>query len=102
MLASGDNVVATVRSKPQELAETLGNDGNLHVAILDVTSEEQAKAAVEQAVHQFGSIDVLVNNAGYGLLVGVEEATDAEARKVFDTNVFGTLFTHLRRAAPDA
>ncbi|MCE7073788.1 MULTISPECIES: SDR family NAD(P)-dependent oxidoreductase [Dyadobacter] len=47
VLASGDNVVATVRSKPQELAETLGNDGNLHVAILDVTSEEQAKAAVD-------------------------------------------------------
>jgi len=58
---------------------------------LDVTSEAQASAAVEAALARFGRIDVLVNNAGFGLLGAVEEATDAEVRRLYDTNVFGLL-----------
>jgi len=91
VLAAGDQVVATVRSKPEELAGRLNNDKNLLVTILDVTKEEQAKAVAAEAIAKFGKIDVLVNNAGYGLLAGVEEATDAEVRRNYDTNVFGTL-----------
>ena len=53
--------------------------------------EAQAAAAVEAAVQRFGRIDVVVNNAGRGLLSAVEEASDAAARAVFDTNVFGIL-----------
>jgi len=58
---------------------------------LDVLDEAQAAAAVEAAVQKFGRIDVVINNAGRGLLSAVEEASDAAARAVFDTNVFGIL-----------
>jgi len=91
VLASGDKVVATVRNKPEQLYAALDNNPNLHVVLLDVTNEAQAKDAAKEAVDKFGSIDVLVNNAGYGLLTAVEEASDAEVRKQYDTNVFGLL-----------
>ena len=58
---------------------------------LDVTSQAQAVAAVEAAANRFGRIDVVVNNAGRGLLTAVEEASDAAVRAVYETNVFGTL-----------
>jgi NAD(P)-dependent dehydrogenase (short-subunit alcohol dehydrogenase family) len=90
-LESGDKVVATVRSAPELLAGKLDNPENLSVIVLDVTDEHQAYAAAGQAVERFGRIDVLVNNAGYGLLSAVEEATDEEARRNFDANVFGLL-----------
>ncbi|WP_159471152.1 oxidoreductase [Dyadobacter sp. 3J3] len=90
VLASGDKVIATVRNNPKELETVLNND-NLHVINLDVTDGDGAKTAVAQAIEQFGRIDVLLNNAGFGLLSGVEEGSDAEIRKMFNTNVFGTL-----------
>lgn len=90
-LANGDQVAATVRSKPEALLAQFNNDKNLFVTILDVTDEKQAKEAVKQAVEQFGRIDVLVNNAGYGFLGALEEVSDEEVRKNFDVNVFGTL-----------
>ncbi|NUP47942.1 MAG: SDR family NAD(P)-dependent oxidoreductase [Catenulispora sp.] len=58
---------------------------------LDVTDAGQARAAVEAAVAAHGRIDVLVNNAGYGMFGAVEEVSDAEARAIFDANVFGLL-----------
>jgi len=91
VLASGDKVIATVRSKPEELASRLGNPEGLHVITLDVTSEAQAEKAAADAVAQFGTIDVLVNNAGFGLLAAVEEAAAEEVRKNYETNVFGLL-----------
>jgi NAD(P)-dependent dehydrogenase (short-subunit alcohol dehydrogenase family) len=90
VLAAGDKVTATVRGNPEALAARLGAE-NLLVVGLDVTREEQAKAAVTEAVNRFGRIDVLVNNAGYGVLGAVEEASDGEIRKNYDTNVFGLL-----------
>ncbi|MDB5127542.1 oxidoreductase [Mucilaginibacter sp.] len=90
-LEAGDKVVATVRSKPEQLAETLNNNPDLLITIMDVSNEAQVKASAAEAIEKFGQIDVLVNNAGYGLLSGVEEATDAEVRKQYDTNVFGLL-----------
>jgi len=63
---------------------------------LDVTSEADAIAVAQQSMARFGRIDVLVNNAGYGLLGAVEEASADEVKKQFDTNVFGLL--HVTRA----
>ena len=59
--------------------------------VLDVTDEAQAKAAVAAALEKFGRIDVLVNNAGFGLLAAVAESSDADVRRMYDTNVFGLL-----------
>jgi NAD(P)-dependent dehydrogenase (short-subunit alcohol dehydrogenase family) len=90
-VAAGDKVVATVRSNPDQLRKALQNDDKALVVVLDVTKEEQVKQGVEAAIGRYGRIDVLVNNAGYGLLAATEEASDAEVRKQYDTNVFGLL-----------
>jgi NADP-dependent 3-hydroxy acid dehydrogenase YdfG len=89
-LDRGDRVVATAR-KPQTVTERLGEQPNLLAVKLDVTNEADAQQAVQHAVERFGRIDVLVNNAGYGLLGAVEESSDSEVRAVFGTNVFGLL-----------
>ncbi|MDQ0902238.1 MULTISPECIES: oxidoreductase [unclassified Paenibacillus] len=90
-LAEGNKVVATVRSKPEQLAAQLDNNENLIVTVLDVTDETQALDAAKQATDTFGRIDVLVNNAGYGLLSAVEEASNEEVKQNYDANVFGLL-----------
>ncbi len=90
-LERGDAVVATARD-PERIEKNLaGNAASLLAIALDVTDETQARAAASQAVDRFGRIDVLVNNAGRGLLGAVEEASAGEVRAVFDTNVFGLL-----------
>ncbi len=90
VLATGDQVIATVRRNPENVQAAL-NDKNLVVTILDVTNEAQTRRVAELAVERFGRIDVLVNNAGFGLLSAVEEATDAEVKANYDANVFGLL-----------
>ncbi len=90
-LATGDRVVATVRSQPAQLAATLHNHPDLYVVQMDVAQEDQVQVAVQQGIARFDRIDVLVNNAGYGIVTAIEEATDAEVRKQYDTNVFGLL-----------
>ena len=89
-LAAGDAVVATARNV-DSIVKGIGASPALLAVPLDVTNESQAKAAVEAAVERFGRIDVLVNNAGFGLLGSVEESSDAEIRRMYDTNVFGLL-----------
>ncbi|MBP2474439.1 NAD(P)-dependent dehydrogenase (short-subunit alcohol dehydrogenase family) [Crossiella equi] len=90
-LRRGDSVVATARN-PESITRALPEAGErLLAVVLDVTDEGQAHRAVTDAVARFGGIDVLVNNAGRGLVGAVEETTDAEHRAVFDTNVFGLL-----------
>ncbi|RZT08647.1 hypothetical protein SAMN05216319_2938 [Duganella sp. CF402] len=89
-LERGDFVVATARD-PQTVIAALGEHPNLLALRLDVKLEAQAITAAQQAVARFGRIDVLVNNAGYGLLGAVEEASAEEVRALYETNVFGLL-----------
>jgi NAD(P)-dependent dehydrogenase (short-subunit alcohol dehydrogenase family) len=89
-LADGNAVVAAGRNAAA-IVERLGESPALLPVALDVTDEAQAKAAVEAAIEKFGRIDVLINNAGFGLLAAVEESSDADVRRMYDTNVFGLL-----------
>ena len=101
-LSRGDAVVAAARN-PQAIEKQFGKSERLVAVKLDVTSETQAHEAAGIAVKAFGRIDVLVNNAGYGLLGGIEEASAEETQRVYATNVFGLLnvtravLPHMRR-----
>lgn len=89
-LAKSDKVIATVRKGKEQLAAQLGSN-NLFVVEMDVTDEAGVNTAVKEALEHFGKIDVLVNNAGFGLLSAVEEGSDSEIRNMYETNVFGLL-----------
>ena len=91
VLAKGDKVVATAR-KPEVLQDLIEKYPETARAVkLDVTNLEDAKNSIQQAVKEFGRIDVLVNNAGYVLVGAIEESSDEQTRRQFDTNVFGVL-----------
>lgn len=88
-LHAGDRVVATGRS-PERLVASVGADDEQRLSLaLDVTDAAQAQVAVAAALARFGTIDVLVNNAGYGQLGLFEESTLDDARTQFATNLFG-------------
>lgn len=89
-LAHGDAVVATARNS-KTVAGKFGALPGLLAVDLDVTDEASAREAVKLAVKRFGRIDVLVNNAGFGMAGAVEEASAAEVRNLFETNVMGLL-----------
>ncbi|MDX3905878.1 MAG: oxidoreductase [Pigmentiphaga sp.] len=89
-LEDGNAVVATGRNAAA-VAQSLGSAPGLLPLALDVTDEAQAREAVRGALEVFGRIDVLINNAGFGLLGAVEESADADVRRMYDTNVFGLL-----------
>ena len=89
-LQRGDNVVATAR-RVAAVTKALGENLRLLAGPLDVTDELQAQKAVEAAVARFGRIDVLLNNAGFGLLGAVEEASAQDVERLYRTNVFGLL-----------
>jgi NAD(P)-dependent dehydrogenase (short-subunit alcohol dehydrogenase family) len=91
LAAAGNQVVATVRDHSNNDATLLGDTDNLSVISLDLLDRASITAAVETVCDRFGRIDTLVNNAGYGLIGGIEQSTPAQARAEFETNYFGTL-----------
>jgi NAD(P)-dependent dehydrogenase (short-subunit alcohol dehydrogenase family) len=92
LLQRGDKVVATARdlSALDELVSKYGD--NILPLQLDVNNREADIAAINKAKAHFGSIDVLINNAGYGLFGTIEETTEKEAREQMETNFFGLLW----------
>lgn len=102
-LRTGHRVVATVRHDPDGSREALlleagaapaapESAGRLLVHRLDVRGREDCRAAVGAAVERFGGVDVLVNNAGYGLVGAIEEVSEEEAREMVDTGLLGALW----------
>ena len=90
-LKQGYNVVATARD-PGKLAGLVAAAPVRVLAVaLDVARPGDAAAAVDAAVARFGGIDVLINNAGYGIVGAVEETPDDELRTIMETNFFGAV-----------
>jgi NAD(P)-dependent dehydrogenase (short-subunit alcohol dehydrogenase family) len=87
VLNLGYRTVVTARN-PDDVKD-LASQGDALILKLDVTDHLQAEAAIKAAEEYFGSIDVLVNNAGIGYFAAVEESDEAQVRKMFDINVFG-------------
>ena len=91
-LKRGDKVAATAR-RLDDVADLAGTYGDLVLPLaLDVTDREAVFTAMTQAHAHFGRIDVVVNNAGYGLFGTIEEVGEAQARAQIETNLFGALW----------
>lgn len=90
-LEAGDTVVATARSADAVRHACGGEHPRLDALALDITDIDAADAVAADAVGRFGAIDVLVNNAGYAELGFFETFTDAEVRRQFEVNLFGTM-----------
>lgn len=104
LLDQGHQVAATSRSIDELNAGVSAKPSVNYLPLnVDLRSENSVGKAIEQTIQQFGRIDVVVNNAGYGLTGSLEELSDEEARANFDINVFGSLnvirkvMPHLRR-----
>jgi NAD(P)-dependent dehydrogenase (short-subunit alcohol dehydrogenase family) len=97
VLAAGHSVVAGVRSAPalDDLAATHAD--RLAVVPLDVTNDDHVRAAITTAIDRFGSLDVLVNNAGYANMAAIEDVDFDDFRAQLDTNFLGVV--RLTRAA---
>jgi len=91
LLAAGNNVAATSRNLADLKKAVGGGQANFLPLAVDLTDETSVKDSVSAAVSAFGQIDVVVNNAGYGLIGSLEELSDKESRDNFEVNVFGML-----------
>lgn len=90
LLNEGYKVAATSRTV-ESLEKEVGTSANFLPLEVNVTDEKSVSNAISKTLETFGTIDVVVNNAGYGQLGTLEELNDKEARQNFDTNVFGLL-----------
>jgi len=90
-LQRGYNVVATARN-PERLKDLVAQAPKQVLALgLDVNRPQDAQAAIAAAVQHFGQLDVLINNAGYGIVGAAEETPENELRALMDTNFFGAV-----------
>ncbi|WP_419706839.1 SDR family NAD(P)-dependent oxidoreductase [Promicromonospora sp. NFX87] len=100
LLQRGDNVAATTRSTERLTGALDGTDTTRLLPLaVDLADESQVAQAVAATTERFGTLDVVVNNAGYGYLAAVEEVSDADARTMFDVQVFG-VWNVLRAVLP--
>lgn len=91
LLAAGIKVAATSRNLAELTAAVNDTSDNFLPLTVDITNELSVQESISKAVATFGKIDVVVNNAGYGLIGSLEELSDQESRANFEVNVFGTL-----------
>jgi NAD(P)-dependent dehydrogenase (short-subunit alcohol dehydrogenase family) len=91
LLDKGEKVAATFRKSEQVEEFTKKKPGYSLGVLVDVTDVKQIQGAVQHAVSNFGRLDVVVNNAGYGSLGSIEEISEEETQRQFDVNVFGPL-----------
>ncbi|MET9241181.1 oxidoreductase [Nonomuraea sp. NPDC003709] len=97
VLEAGDQVIATARS-PKQLDDLVARHGDrIRAVALDVTDAAAAARAVKEATDAFGSLDVVVNNAGYGNSAPIEEMAEDDFRAQIETNLFGVV--NVTRAA---
>jgi NADP-dependent 3-hydroxy acid dehydrogenase YdfG len=89
ILSKGWNAVITARNIDQVKDIADGYDNTALVLPLDVTDKSQVSGAITKSLEEFGQIDVLVNNAGYGYFTSIEEGEEDKIRAQFETNFFG-------------
>jgi len=90
LLDKGYYVAATSRNIA-DLENAVGKNESFLPLAVNITDEQSVTSAISQTISRFGKIDVVVNNAGYGMVGSLEELSDTEARANFDVNVFGSL-----------
>ncbi len=99
VLEHGHRAVVTAR-RPDQISDIVADySANALAVALDINDHAQVDAAIAQADEQFGGIDVLVNNAGYGYLAAVEEGDEQDIRDMFETNFF-SLAALIRKVLP--
>jgi NADP-dependent 3-hydroxy acid dehydrogenase YdfG len=95
LAAEGASVVVAARREDRlaDLVERIrGNGGRVHAAVCDVTDEGQSQGLIQKAVEEFGSVDILINNAGVMLLSTVGKGLSDQWRQMLDVNVMGVLY----------
>lgn len=99
LLADGFSVAATSRNVADLQSAVNDPDGRFLPLAVDLKDQESVRQGIVKTVDTFGHIDIIVNNAGFGQVGGLEELSDEEVRESFDVNVFGSLNV-IRHAMP--
>jgi NAD(P)-dependent dehydrogenase (short-subunit alcohol dehydrogenase family) len=91
VIAEGDFVIGTFRREADAKHFNTQNEGRAYALVMDVTDETAVQSAFQYVSTKWGIVDVLVNNAGYGMAGAIEETSEQEARDLFEANFFGAL-----------
>jgi NAD(P)-dependent dehydrogenase (short-subunit alcohol dehydrogenase family) len=91
LLERGDRVVGTVRRLDAVAVLAERNPDSFHPELLDVTDPKAVREVVDRSFAEFGRIDVIVSNAGYGLFGAAEELSDEQVERILDTNLLGSI-----------